>query len=483
MSSHKHKFRTAAGLSLLCLAFAVPLSLSLPSARADVRRTGQWPSEESERISLNFEGSRSKALRALATAAGWSIIDNPGSAVFTGAGDAVNVFVTDQPAAKVLELMLSDGDYIVKRDGKLLSISIQPGGSKRQNANADVAKDANLPPPPPPFPGGNPRLASQDADDHADESDQPRKRHAEDRTVLGSKAVVGKDEVVGNLTVLGGSTELFGTVQEDVLVMGGSIKVRGGSHVYGDVSVLGGSVNLEDGSRVDGDLSTAGGHIERATGAIVKGEETSLASGGSGRNDNVKHKHKAKQARDGQADDADDHDDESNADKPWSFASVTNKLGSALSRAALLYAFGCVLLAIGGAPMQRMQQELAERPMRAFGLGVATFVAGIFALIALCVTIIGIPVAILLLLVGALGVYAGMCAVFIELGALVLEERTPSPYVHLALGCLIYLIFSTLPVIGWVATAVAVLCGLGLLVSTRMAGLLDRSQLTSSAPA
>jgi hypothetical protein len=121
--------------------------------------------------------------------------------------------------------------------------------------------------------------------------------------------------------------------------------------------------------------------------------------------------------------------------------------------------------------------------MRVFGLGVAAAIAGFFALVVLCVTIIGIPVAIVLVLVGALGVYAGMCAVFLELGALVLEERTPSPYVHLALGCVMYLIFSTLPVIGWIATALAVLCGLGLLVSTRFAGLLGRPQPQLTTPA
>jgi hypothetical protein len=130
-----------------------------------------------------------------------------------------------------------------------------------------------------------------------------------------------------------------------------------------------------------------------------------------------------------------------------------------------------------------MRQELAERPVRALGLGAAAFVAGFFALIVLCVTIIGIPVAVVLFLVGALAVYAGMCAVFLELGALVLEDRTDSQYVHLALGCLIYLIFSTLPMIGWLATALAVVCGLGLLVSTRFAGLLGRSQSQLPTPA
>lgn len=455
MSALKHQLWLAIGFGLFCTALAAQ------PARAEVRRTGSWPDEKSEIVSLTFEGPRSKALRALASAAGWSIIDNdPRSATFAGAGDTVNVYVTDQPAARVLELLLNDGDYVVKRDGKLLSVSVHAQGGPK-------AAEPTLPPPPP-FP--EPTAADKDAR-------PPLVKGAEDRAVFGSSLVVARQEVVNDLSVFGGSAELHGTVQGDVLVMGGSLKIHDGARVYGDVGVLGGKVELENGARVDGDLSSAGGHIERAAGAIVKGEETSL--GGS--------KSDKQSARDDH-DDHDDHDegsDENDEDgaqeESWSFASVMDKLGSALSRAALLYAFGCILLATAGQPMERMRQELSERPVRALGLGTAALVGGFFALVVLCVTIIGIPVAIVLFLAGALGVYAGMCAVFLELGALVLEERTDSPYVHLALGCLMYLIFSTLPVIGWLATALAVVCGLGLLVSTRFAGLIGRppSQLTN----
>lgn len=462
MSPRKHKLWLAAGFGLLGIALA-----ALP-VRADVRKLGEWPKDTDERISLTFEGTRSKALRALAAAAGWSIIDNPGSATFAGAGDSVNVYVNDQPAAKVLELLLSDGDYVVKRDGKLLSISVHaPGGSK--------TTEPVLPPPPPPFKPDSADSNGVATPDHA--ARPPRVRDAEDRTVLGSSVVVAKQEVVNNLTVLGGSADLYGTVQEDVLVLGGSLTIHEGARVYGDVGVLGGAVELESGSRVDGDFSSAGGHIQRAAGAIVKGDETAVGGGKSDRDEHA----------DRDQDDADDKDDEDDAaavaSDSWSFGAVIDKLGSALSRAALLYAFGCVLLATAAKPMERMQRELAERPMRTFGLGLAALIGGFFGLVILCVTIVGIPVAILLVLVGALGVYAGMCAVFVELGALVLEERTPSPYAHLALGCLIYLIFSTLPVIGWIATSAAVVCGLGLLVTTRLAGLIGRppTQLTNQA--
>jgi hypothetical protein len=465
MSLRTHKlWLTAAALGLLLTA----------TAHAEVKKKGAWPDDDSEKVTLSFEGPRSKALRALASAAGWSIIDNnPNSATFTGDGDAVSLFVTDQPAVKVLEMLLHDGDYVVKRDGKLVVITVHAQGHGPKQA------DDSLPPPPPfnpdpPASQGTPRL--------------PTVKNAQDRNVFGSKAVIAKDEVVNNLSVLGGSTDLYGIAQEDVLVMGGSLKIHQGAHVYGDVSVLGGTVELENGSQVDGDLSTAGGHISKAEGAIVKGDQTSIA----GKRSHDKLKIKAKDQDDEDDEDDDDNDDNDDedeesaavvkADEPWSFGSVLDKLGGALSRTALLYAFGCILLATAGKPMETMQKELTERPMRAFGIGLAALVAGSIGVVALCVTIVGIPVAILVLLVGALGVYAGMCAVFLELGALVLEERTPSPYVHLALGCFMYLIFSTLPFVGWLATALAVVCGLGILVSTRFAGLIRRPpQLTSPA--
>lgn len=82
--------------------------------------------------------------------------------------------------------------------------------------------------------------------------------------------------------------------------------------------------------------------------------------------------------------------------------------------------------------------------------------------------------AIILILLGVVGVYAGISAAFTLLGARLLRHHTENPYLHLALGCALYLALSSLPVIGWIATSVAFLFGLGLLVSTRAAGLLTR---------
>jgi uncharacterized membrane protein YqjE len=202
--------------------------------------------------------------------------------------------------------------------------------------------------------------------------------------------------------------------------------------------------------------------VERAAGAVIGGEVSDAGPGGH---------------RDHDKADEDDDSDESKQTRGFSISHTASSVGAALARTALLFAFGCVLLSLAGGRMELMQHELAERPMRAFALGVVSLLGGAFALVALCVTIIGIPLAIVAVLVGVLGVYAGMCAAFTALGAALLQARTPSPYVHLGLGCALYLLTSSLPFIGWLTTAAAVLFGLGLLVETRGAGIFMRHEL------
>jgi hypothetical protein len=220
--------------------------------------------------------------------------------------------------------------------------------------------------------------------------------------------------------------------------------------------MLGGSVEIEKGARIDGDVSSVGGSIERDDDAVVGGSSVSLD------------------------DSKDDRDDEP---KGSMLSGLVREMSSAIARAALLFAFGTVLLALATQRMDVLQRELETRPMRAFALGVVGLIAGAVALVALCVTIVGIPVAIVAVLVGALGVYAGICAAFTVLGATLLRGRTTSPYIHLALGCGLYLVVSAIPVVGWFVTIAAVLLGLGVLVSTRAAGLLPRREQPPTAGA
>jgi hypothetical protein len=112
--------------------------------------------------------------------------------------------------------------------------------------------------------------------------------------------------------------------------------------------------------------------------------------------------------------------------------------------------------------------------MRTVALGVVGILVLIFGLLALCVTILGIPIAIIALLAAIFGLYAGVCAALTTLGAALLHRKTSSPYVHLAVGCAIYLLLSSIPFVGGVVTALVVLVGAGTLVETRAAGFVPR---------
>jgi cytoskeletal protein CcmA (bactofilin family) len=404
----------------------VALLLVLPAgaARAEVRHEGPWP-EADPQVTLSVENlSRAEAIRRLAKEAEWSVV------VEGMAPGTVDVHVKKQPASKVLDLILADGDYRARRDGDLIAIA---------PLAAAAAPSAAEPAPSPVSPTAS-----------ASSSKRGPRPHGKDRVVTGSSVTIAKEEVVGDLVVLGGSAEVFGTVSGDVAVFGGSLEIKNGARVFGDVATFGGSVELDEGAHVDGDVSVLGGSLDRHENAVVEGASVDLDK-------------KVDRTKDA----AKDH-------KGFSISELVEGAGGPLTRTALLFAFGTVLLALAGARMDRLQQEVATRPVRTAALGVVGVVVGLFAVIALCVTILGIPIAIIAILAAVFGLYAGVCAALTTLGAKLLWRRTSSPYVHLAAGCAIYLLLSSIPFVGGFVTALVVLIGFGALVETRAAGLVNR---------
>src|SRR5690606_20066846 len=109
-------------LGLVCLLSAAP-------AHAAIERSGVWPPDE--RVSLTLsEVPRSEAVRRLAEEAGWSLVQQ-------GVGkDPVSLSVKDEPADKVLLMVLSGQDGVIERDGSLVSIR---GASATPDASAEPA--------------------------------------------------------------------------------------------------------------------------------------------------------------------------------------------------------------------------------------------------------------------------------------------------------------------------------------------------------
>ncbi len=405
--------------SVVAALLAAAVGMSAAAAHADVRHEGSWEDDDDETVTLDLvQVPRGEPVKRLAAEAGWSV-------VFEGAPtDPVDVHVKDQPAARVLDILLGGGDYVARRDEELVAI-------RRADPHAV------------PAPAG-----------------QSRRRAARggDRMVTGSSLTVERGDTMHDVAVMGGSAEVYGTVTGDLLVTGGSATIHRGAHVVGDVHTMGGSIDVEDGAVVDGDLLSFGGSVHRAEGATVRGDTR-----GHGRHEHD-HDHHASRERSSRE----------STSRESRFAREVREAGSAVTRMSLLFVFGCVLLALATPRMETLRVQIAAHPMRTLAKGVVGLLGAALGLVLLCVTVVGIPFAILGVLVGCVLAAAGMVSALETLGCALLNHRTKNPYVHLAAGCLLLLVLGVIPFVGGVVHALVLLAGVGAIVSTRAGGLLRR---------
>jgi hypothetical protein len=155
-------------------------------------------------------------------------------------------------------------------------------------------------------------------------------------------------------------------------------------------------------------------------------------------------------------------------------SAAVHSFGQSMTNMSLLFVFGCVLLALATRKMETLRVEVAARPMKSFALGIVGSLCALIAVTALCITVVGIPFAALAVLLGVFSVYASIAAVLTMVGAAVAGHRSNNPYVHLLVGCVLFLLVGIVPYVGGMVTAAVVLMGIGTLVSTRLAGVVVR---------
>ncbi len=427
-------------LGVAALAFAIPFT-----AGATVKKEGSWPGVE-KTVDLEFDGKPSDGLKQLAKGAGWSLVVANGVALDEGGGD-VHIEVDDQPADAVLEALFVGRDVIAHRNGSL--VTVMPASGTPVTAPTPVAP---APPPVAPAPPPVPTV------------------RGEDRSVFGGSLVIKKDEIVHTVTVAGGTLKVEGTVTGDLVVAGGSAKIASTGRVIGNATVFGGSLKVEKNGRVDGDVGVAGGSLKREEGAIIGGRI-------------VDDEHKGNVQ-------ITVHDGETKASvKPARepharsrLSEAVHEFGQSMTRMALLFVLGCVLLALLAPPMEKLRVEIAARPMRSFAIGlVGALVGSVAALIVtvvLCVTVIGIPVALIAILLAILAFYGGLASALTTFGAAVLGHRTQNPYLHLLLGCGAFLVVSSIPWLGGIVVFAVSMIAIGALIATRVGGLVERRRRT-----
>src|SRR5262249_40856311 len=158
----------------------------------------------------------------------------------------------DQPAGKVLDLVLSDGSWIATRDGTLVSLKRDeaaapvPGHKAEHDRDEDRDRDEDNDRPEAPEPPEAPSIHIPPVPPIPPIPSMHGKhgKKGEDRFITGSNLTIGKDETAHDVTVFGGNLEIYGTVTGDVSVTGGNVNVHRDAKIKGDLSGVGGNVNV-----------------------------------------------------------------------------------------------------------------------------------------------------------------------------------------------------------------------------------------------
>jgi hypothetical protein len=374
------------------------------TARADVRLAGTWPDDEVVSLSA-VGGTRSDAVRALGQEAGWSL-------VVQDLGDTpVDVEVQGQPAAKVLGLILTEGDFVATRDGDLVSVA-------RSAPSGQGSGDSRAPERTP-----------------LDASSSPRGKKGE--VLVTDYVRIGPDDVVTDVIVWSGRVDVAGHVQGGIGAFGGQVHLLPGGRVDGDVVAFGGSIDIEDGADVGGEVAPVFASLER-------GEHVDVVCS-------------------------------TCMDEPVdSKKEFFDRLFERLTGASLFWVFGALLVAGALPRVERVKAEIVRRPLRCLGFGVLGLLGLILIVATLAVTLIGIPLAVLVAVLAMIAGYVGFCIAVYTAGGLLLRQRSNNPYLRLAVGALTFFLTQWVPGLDGIVCVLGLLVAIGALVLTRGAGLFAR---------
>ncbi len=89
--------------------------------------------------------------------------------------------------------------------------------------------------------------------------DQERRSKDPARTYEGHTTIDSSESIAGDVVVKGGDLTLYGEVDGNILVVGGDLYLKSGSHVEGDVRVINGDILKEEGATVLGYLDQTRG--------------------------------------------------------------------------------------------------------------------------------------------------------------------------------------------------------------------------------
>jgi len=393
-------------------------STSEPAVEQSGRLSGELPKKpRSVNVKL-VDATVPEALQAVCGQARLGLVLTGGE---VAAEKRLTLSLKKHPLDEVLELILETGRLQAEIKGSVLFVTpaAAPAATPADPAAPAAEQPVEEPAAPSPADAGVADAGDEvveipikiKTDDGEVEIDAKLKGHKDDRVQIGKSLRIEAGEEVRDVVVMGGSLEVAGHVRGDVAVIGGSVTIEPGAVVEGDVAAMGGAVDVQPGAVVHGDKASLGGPMGEVIGGLALSSMHDHRSGGG----------------------------------------VLFDMLSKLLRASILFVLALLFLSFMPQRAARVREYMLRRPGKSVLAGVIMAVAIAPACVLFAVTVIGIPlIPVMFLFLMALLV-VGLTAFLTWLG-----ERIPifkdrkSPVVALAIGVVLFLVVSLVPVAGTV---------------------------------
>jgi len=272
------------------------------------------------------------------------------------------------------------------------------------------------------------------------------------------------DSLTGDLVVFGGNVtiEEDATVEGDTVVIGGNVSLNG--TVEGSIVIIGGATHMGETSMVQGDLVTVGGSLSRDPGAEIQGEVVTNIPAPDIQIPDVPSPPRVPNVP-----------DVPNPPSVPNFNFDFNPIGDFFRM--IFTAISVSLLAMLASlflqpQIERASQAIFGQPVIAGSIGLLTGVMTPVVLVILTITIILIPVTILAAIILALAWLFGLIALGTEVGERFTRaiNQTWAPPLTAGIGTFLMMLvvggIGIIPCIGWIATSLVSLLGIGGVVLT-----------------
>jgi hypothetical protein len=476
------KWPLAALAALVLLLATTAFSGSAPAPQPAPRPEAQ------RRISLNYRGPLSEAVKRIADDAKLSVV------VRGGLEEPGDFHFENVPAQEALSTLASAYNLVLEQHGAVYTlrpltgpeVAMQVTRLRHAEApHAALAPISPLPPVPPlpPIPNIGPKAQASDdeEDSDSDSNDEDRQEQAEERrsqaedrraeaedrrNELRDRMREMREKLHGNqhhsssgcdVSVTGNYTVEDGQEACDVVVFGGNLEILG--RVTGDVAVYGGNVHLGSDAEVQGDVVAFGGEVNKDDGAEIHGQQMAIgsSSGNGVMTKGAKAWQKVTSA----------HSNNSSGSRlGWSIPNFLIKFAS-------FFGLSFIFLMFAPARMKQIEAEVKRDPVKCGLAGLVGSVALVpMSLMLFVLVIIGWPFLLVLWLLVLLGVTMGATTIAAEIGTRlpVLKSTRKTQAAVLAVGIGVLLLVELIPYLGPLLLVAVAMVSLGAVIRTRFGG-------------